>query len=219
MSQVKAPAETRVLVADDDLLVRAVIRRDLEMIGYRVAGEAADGEEAVRLVSELEPDVILMDIEMPGLDGLAAARRIQQVAPTPVVVLTAHDSGDLLSRASAEGVGAYLTKPPEAGAIERAITIAIARHGDLVHLRHLNDELERKNEALQQALDEISTLRGIIPMCMGCKKIRNDKGYWQQVEVYIREHSDAVVSHGLCEECVRQLYPHYSGGKDPGERA
>ena len=71
-------------------------------------------------------------------------------------------------------------------------------------------ELKQREEALKAALKEVKTLRGIIPICSGCKKIRDDKGYWKQVEVYVRDHSDAEFSHGICPECIKKLYPDFS---------
>jgi AmiR/NasT family two-component response regulator len=160
----------------------------------------SNGDDAVEKTCELHPDVVLMDIQMPEMDGLQASQRIQRRCPTPVVVLTAYESSDLFKRASETGVGAYLIKPPKSSEIERAIIIAMARHKDLMRLRHLNEELEK-------ALSEIKILRGIIPICMGCKKIRDDTGYWNLVEEYISDHSEAEFSHVLCPECMKKFYP------------
>jgi hypothetical protein len=114
---------------------------------------------------------------------------------------------DLVGQASEAGAGAYLIKPPKAPEVERAITIAMARFADMLELRRLNAELETRNNELQEALIKVKTLSGLLPICASCKKIRDDQGYWLQVEVYIREHSDAEFSHGLCPDCARELYP------------
>ena len=106
-------------------------------------------------------------------------------------------------------MGAYLLKPPKAREVERAITIAIARFGDLMSLRYLNTELEARNSELQEALDKVNLLSGLLPICSHCKKIRDDEGYWQQVEVYIRDHSEAEFSHGICPDCMRNYYPDF----------
>jgi AmiR/NasT family two-component response regulator len=129
------------------------------------------------------PDVVLMDIELPDMDGIEATRRINESCPTPVVVLTAYDTPELVERASAAGVGAYLVKPPDADEMDRAITIAMARFDDWMELRRLNAEL-------QEALAQVGTLSGLLPICSSCKKIRDDEGYWIQLEAYIQEHSD-----------------------------
>ena len=113
----------------------------------------------------------------------------------------------LIEMATEAGVSAYITKPPRAGEIERAVTVALARHADLMELRRLNHELAERNAQLEQALDEIKTLRGILPICTFCKKVRNDKGYWERVDLYIRSHSELEFSHGVCPECLQKHYP------------
>jgi two-component system, response regulator PdtaR len=199
--------DLRVLIAEDDSLVSEMIEGLLEDIDYTVAGKATDGQQAIELVQSLRPDVVLMDIEMPHINGLEATRRILACCPTPVVILTAYETQELITQASEVGVGAYLVKPPNKRQVERALTIAIARFKDLTLLRELNNELQTRNEQLQTALAQIKTLKGLLPICSGCKKIRNDQGYWQQVELYISEHSGVEFSHGLCPDCIQRLYP------------
>ena len=196
----KISQKPRILIAEDDYLVCEAIKHDLKDLGYEMVGEASDGAEAVEMACTLNPDVVLMDIQMPELDGLEATRQIQSRCPMPVVVLTAHESQELVEKASEVGVSAYLIKPPQQTEIERAIVIALARHEDLMKLRLLNKELEK-------ALSEIKTLRGILPICASCKNVRDDKGYWNQIESYIRDHSEAEFSHSLCPECAKKLYP------------
>ena len=201
-----------VLIAEDDYLVSKMIRGKLEETGYIIVGEAADGREAVDLTRAEQPDVVLMDIEMPYLNGIEAAAEIQQHCPTPVVILTAYDTPELIIKASEAGIGAYLRKPPHAKELQIAITVALARFGDLMELDRLNEALRLRNKELQAALDQIKTLKGLLPICAQCKKIRDDEGYWHEVEVYIREHSDADFSHGICPSCLRILYPDFYSG-------
>jgi AmiR/NasT family two-component response regulator len=197
----------RVLIAEDDYLVSETIKRALKELDYELVGKTSDGVEAVEMACTVKPDVVLMDIQMPELDGLEATRQIQSRCPMPVVVLTAHESQELVEKASEVGVSAYLIKPPKQTEIERAITIALARHDDLMACRELKAELETQKEKLEKALAEIKTLRGILPICASCKNIRDDKGYWNQIEVYIRDHSEAEFTHGICPECAKKLYP------------
>ncbi len=208
----------RVLVAEDDYLVGEMVRSLLEREGYEVVGEASGGDEAVKLTREIQPDVVIMDIEMPGGNGLDACGQIQEVCPTPVVILTAYGDDELLRRAGQKGAGAYLIKPPRERDLDRAITIAMARFDDLRKLRKLNEQL-------QQALREVRTLSGLLPICAACKKIRDDEGYWHDVEEYISSHSDTEFSHGICPDCSKRLYPTYhqklqqvppSSGDGPG---
>jgi DNA-binding NarL/FixJ family response regulator len=198
---------TRVVIAEDDFLVSKEISRAVKKIGHEVVAEVSTGEEAVEKTCELDPDVVLMDIQMPGMDGLQASKHIQACCPTPVVVLTAHDSQDLVERASDTGVGAYLTKPPDPLEVERAITISMARHADMMTCRALYEKLSERTRELEKALSEIKTLKGLLPICAACKKVRDDQGYWEQIEVYVEARSEAEFSHSICPECAEKLYP------------
>lgn len=200
-------SQVRVLIAEDEYLVSEMIRGLLEASGYTVAASAATGHEAVELTQAIRPDVVLMDIGLPDMDGIEAAQRIQELRSTPIVILSAYDTPALVERAKAAdaGVGAYLIKPPNAGEMERAITIAIARFDDMLALRLLNAEL-------QTALDQVKRLSGLLPICASCKKIRDDQGYWTEVEIYILEHSEAELTHGICPDCAKRLYPNYYKG-------
>ncbi|MBN1582798.1 MAG: response regulator [Anaerolineae bacterium] len=193
-------SEMRALIAEDETLVSEMLYGLLDEMGYAVAGRALDGVQAVDMVQRMRPDFVLMDIEMPGIDGIEAARQIRDGCPTPVIVLTSYERPELVEQASAAGVGAYLVKPPNARELDRAITIAIARFDDMIRLRRLNTEIEK-------ALEQVKQLSGLLPICANCKKIRDDTGYWQDVAVYIRNHSEAEFSHGLCPDCAQELYP------------
>ncbi|MFZ1978769.1 MAG: response regulator [Bacteroidota bacterium] len=192
----------KVLIAEDQEALILLIQLQLEKIGHTVIGKAINGLQAVALAGQLRPDVILMDIEMPEMDGLEAARLVQEKYPCPVVLLTSHDEPEMIRRASQIGVGAYLLKPPRAGEIERAMIMAVARFADLTELRRLNNELKI-------ALENVKTLRGLLPICASCKKIRNDKGYWEAVEGYFTKHSEVQFSHGICPDCIKKYYPEF----------
>ncbi len=202
-----------VLVAEDDPLVSEMVQGILLDLGYRVVGEAIDGQQVVELTQQLRPQVVVMDIEMPVANGIEATRQISQICPTPIVILTAYETPGLLAQATEAGIGAYLIKPPKAQELDRAISIAIARFNDLIEVRRLNAELHARNAELQATLAKVKTLSGLLPICASCKKIRNDHGYWQQVEVYLCEHTDVDFSHGLCPECAQRLYPEFYEGK------
>lgn len=146
----------KALVVDDEVIPNSLVQLQLEQLGYTVIGNAYDGPEAVRLTQELRPDVVVMDLRMmdpaTGKDdhtaGLKAAAAIQQVCPTPVVVVTAYESPELVQQASSIGVGAYLVKPTRERDLERAITIALARFRDFMELQRLHTELELYNAEL-----------------------------------------------------------------------
>jgi len=160
----------RVLIAEDDYLVSKMIEGLLEEIGYTVVGEARDGLEAVEMTQSLRPDVVLMDIKMPAMDGLEATRRIYESCPTPVVMLTAYDMSEMVKEASAAGVGAYLVKPPLMREIEHTITIAMARFGDMMALRRLNAELQAEiaeRKQLEAQLLQVQKMESIGQLASG----------------------------------------------------
>jgi PAS domain S-box-containing protein len=148
----------RVLIVEDDFLVGERLRGVLEDEGYSVIGDTASGKEAIEMTMELKPDVVMMDIKLLEMDGLAAARRITAQCPTPIVALTAHENSDLVAEASESGIGYYLVKPAKRRELTRAIQIATARFDDLMKLRRLNVTLEeeiaerkRAEEALRES--------------------------------------------------------------------
>lgn len=201
----------RILIVEDDFLVAKELQRIfMHLGGYEILGVANNGEQALEMVGSFLPHVVLLDLQIPKIHGLEVAKKIQERYPTPIVILTAHESEELLEKAVATGIGAYLTKPADPLTIQRAIIIAMARHKDLMQLYRLYQELEIQKKQLEKAMAELKVLRGIIPICANCKKIRNDSGYWEQVETYIEGHTTAEFTHGICPECFHQLYPEYA---------
>ncbi|HEV2358164.1 MAG TPA: response regulator [bacterium] len=128
-------SRVRVLLVDDEALIRMGLRVMLRELGYEVAGEAADGHQAVAKVTELAPDVVIMDIKMPGMDGLEATRRIMATHPVPIIVLSAYNQQGLVAEAADAGVLAYLMKPVREAELQPAIEVARARFAELAWLR------------------------------------------------------------------------------------
>jgi two-component system, response regulator PdtaR len=124
-------ATGRIVLVDDEALIRMGMRVMLQDVGYEVVGEAADGQEAIEKVAALDPDVVIMDIKMPGMDGLEATRRIMAAHPVPIIVLTAYNQRSLVEEAADSGVLAYLMKPVRESDIAPAIEVARARFADL----------------------------------------------------------------------------------------
>src|SRR5438552_14610269 len=121
----------RILIAEDETIIRLDLRALLERAGFEVCAEARDGEEAVELARAQEPDVALLDVKMPRLDGIEAARRILDERPMPIVMLTAYGQDELVSRAVEAGVFGYLVKPFREQDLLPAIRTARARHEEL----------------------------------------------------------------------------------------
>ena len=132
---------TRILIAEDETIIRLDLKGMLEGAGFEVCAEARDGEEAVALARETEPDVALLDVKMPQLDGIEAARRILDERPIPIVMVTAYGERELVARAVEAGVFGYLVKPFREGDLLPAIETAKARHEELAALREEADSL------------------------------------------------------------------------------
>jgi response regulator NasT len=135
----------RILVAEDETIIRLDLKDLLERAGFEVVAEAKDGEEAVALARSEQPDLILLDVKMPRLDGIEAARRILDERPIPIVMLTAYGQQELVARAAEAGVFGYLVKPFREQDLLPAIHTARARHEELQALR---EEAESLQEAL-----------------------------------------------------------------------
>lgn len=135
-----------VVVAEDESIIRLDLVETLRAEGYEVLGDVGAGDEAVALVEELAPDVVLLDIKMPGLDGLAAARRITEGRRTAVVVLTAFSQRDLVEEAREAGAMAYLVKPYQRDDLVPAIELALARFREFRALEEQVDDLEQRFE-------------------------------------------------------------------------
>jgi response regulator NasT len=157
-------ASRRVLIAEDEALIRLDLREMLVEEGYDVVGEAGDGESAVRLAEELEPDLIILDIKMPIMDGLAAAERIAAKRIAPVVMLTAFSQRELVERARAAGAMAYLVKPFQKCDLVPAIEIALSRYAEAAALESevtlLSERLETR-KAVERAKGELMAAYGM----------------------------------------------------------
>ena len=173
---------TRVIIADDESLVRVDLRETLSELGYLVIGEVGDGQSAVNMARELAPDVVVMDIKMPGMDGIEAARILTQERVAPVVLLTAYSQKDLIDRAKEAGVVGYLVKPFRETDLSPAIELALAR---FTEFRALQEEVGNLTEALEtrkkvekakgilmdkQSITEAEAFRKIQKMSMNTRK-------------------------------------------------
>jgi len=146
-------ARPRVVIAEDEAIIRLDLREMLEEEGYEVVGETARGDDAVALVRRLAPDLVILDIKMPGLDGLAAAREIAGERLAPVLILTAFSQRDLVEQARDAGALAYLVKPFQKSELIPAIEVALGRFTELKALEAENRGLEGQNRSLEDLLE------------------------------------------------------------------
>ena len=184
----------------------------LESPGLNIV-KASSGNEALGLMLEHDFALVLLDVQMPGMDGFETAelmRGTEKTRQVPIIFVTAISTEQQhVFKGYEAGAVDYLFKPivPEFLRTKVGVFCELFQQKNII--RKQLREIEEKNELLQKRLDEIKQLRGILPICAKCKKIRNDKGFWEKIEVYICEHSDAEFSHGLCPECAKSLYPDF----------
>ena len=140
------PERTKVVIAEDEAIIRLDLKEMLEEEGLQVVGEAADGEAAVRLAAEKCPDLVILDIKMPGMDGLAAAEKLAESSDAAVLILTAFSQKDLVQRAAEAGAMGYLVKPFQKSDLMPAIEVALARHSQLKALKSETSDLAEQLE-------------------------------------------------------------------------
>ncbi len=196
--------KSTLLIVDDDPVIISVLSGFLKE-EYRILA-AISGQKALEIANgQKRPDLILLDISMPGMGGHDVCRGLKSNTATkgiPVIFLTAKTEAEEEEKGFLLGASDYIVKPFNPAVVRARIKTNIER-------KLAQEALEQKIEELEKALDEIKTLRGIVPICSNCKKIRDDKGFWQQVEIYVHEHSEAEFSHSLCPGCVKELYPNF----------
>jgi len=194
-------APTRILIVEDERLVAQDLQRRLHRLGFTVCAIAASGPEAIAHAIQTQPDLILMDIVLHGpMDGIEAAAHIRAHAAIPIIYLTAHADDATRQRAKATEPFGYLLKPFDTRVMQTTIEMALYKH-------HMEQERRHLLHQLQEALTNLKTLQGLLPICAACKKIRDDQGYWHQVEEYIGQHSAAQFTHGICPDCIATRYP------------
>jgi sigma-B regulation protein RsbU (phosphoserine phosphatase) len=199
---------------EDDPVTARVVQARLEKIGF-VVSLAGDGGEGLARLQEEDFDIILVDKNMPVHDGLEVIRIVcsggDETTVSPIM-LTA--SGDEAAAVEAMKLGAadYLVKDPQGQYLALLPTVieqSLAKRAMAEAKRIAEEERERLIVELQEALAHVKTLSGLLPICMSCKKIRDDEGYWKQIEYYIQQRSEAKFSHGICPDCKTKLYPEY----------
>lgn len=203
----------RVLCIDDEPTQLAIYSQLLLNAGFAIE-TAADAQHGLTLCAQRQYDVVLTDYQMPALNGLEFIDALKNVAnPPPVVMLTARGSEDIAVQAMKLGAMDYVVKDDKQGYLKLlgvALHKAIAAHQAREEKKRYDAEREKLIAELQEAIANVKKLSGLVPICSSCKKIRDDKGYWNQIEAYLQAYSDLQLTHGLCPECTNQLYPQFS---------
>ena len=184
----------KVLIVDDQEANVLLLERMLRGAGYVSITSTMDPNEVCELHRKNRYDLILLDLLMPGMDGfqvMEGLKKIEEDGYLPVLVITAQPDKKL--RALKAGAKDFVAKPFDLAEV-------LARVYNMLEVRLLHAEL-------QKALENVKLLSGLLPICMWCKKIRDDQGYWNAIEQYISQHSEAEFTHGICPDCKRK----YSG--------
>jgi CheY-like chemotaxis protein len=191
----------RLLLADDDELYRRLLERTVADWGYQVE-TVCDGVaawEALRAAGA--PRLALLDWMMPGLSGPDVCRRaraLPSAEPPYLILLTGRESKEDIVLGLRSGANDYVTKPFDRAELEARL--AVGRY-----VLGLQASVAARVRELEQALAQVKQLQGLLPICSYCKKIRDDRNYWQQVESYIARHTEAKFSHGICPDCWQDV--------------
>jgi len=191
----------RVLVAEDDLKTQKALVFLLQRHGYS-ATSANDGEAALDILTQANPPpIVLLDWEMPKVDGLDVCRLLRAMPLRRyiyVIMVTARDSAADLLTAFDAGADDFLSKPADTAQL-----LARMRSGERVLA--LEERLEERVGELEHTLEQLRTIKRLLPICMYCKRVRDDGDYWQEIDAYIHKHTGTDFSHGICPGCMEKV--------------
>lgn len=214
-SENAVPPAISVLVAEDDPKTQKALIFLLQRHGYN-ATAASDGQEALDILTKKEaPSIVLLDWEMPKLQGLDVCRLLRAMPIQQyfyVIMVTARDSAADLLEAFAAGADDFLGKPADTAQL-----LARMRSGERVLA--LKARLEDRIGELERTLTEVRKLKRLLPICMYCKKIRDDGDYWQEIDAYIHEHTGTDFSHGVCPTCADTMVQEFTSASSPQRKS
>ncbi len=193
----------KILIAEDDAISRKLLEANLKKWGHEIES-TSDGLEAWQILQrEDSPRMAILDWMMPEIDGVELCKRVrglEKKSYTYIILLTAKRHLDDIVKGLSLGADDYVTKPFNSLELKSRV-----KSGE--RIINLELKLADKIADLQDALDHVKQLQGLLPICMFCKKIRDDSNTWNNLEEYIEEHSGAMFSHSLCRECRDKHYP------------
>ena len=210
----------KILIAEDDPVSRRLLEARLLKDGHQVL-LTEDGEQAwLELQKDPTIPLAILDWNMPGLTGAEVCQRARQIKtdqPPYLILLTSRDTREDIVSGLQAGANDYVTKPFDFDELRARVQVGER----VVQLQKI---LSDRVKELEEALANVKMLQGLLPICLYCKKIRDDRNYWQQLDKYVAEHTEAKFSHGICPECyekvVKPELDQYfaSGGKTPGKK-
>ena len=187
----------RVLIAEDDAVSRHLLEATLAKWGYEVV-VTTDGLQALEVLSRADaPSLAILDWMMPGLDGAQVCLKARELAGERLlymILLTAKGRKEDIVEGLTAGADDYVIKPFDRSELKARISAG-------ERILRLQAELASRVKELELALTNVKLLQGLLPICCYCKKIRDDKNYWQQVDTYVADHSEAQFTHGICPDC------------------
>jgi len=190
----------RILVAEDGKVDRLRLEKILSEWGFEVES-FRDGNKTMARLSEPDPPrLCILDWVMPGIEGTELCRRIREKFPEEsfyLIILTARQGIDNVIEGLSAGADDYVTKPFVSRELRQRIDVGVRVLG-------LEQLLSKKVNQLEEALEDVKSLQGLLPICSYCNKIRNDEDYWEKVETYITRHADVEFSHSICPTCYEQ---------------
>jgi len=202
------------MVVEDSTVVQMKLEVNLKNNGYMNLLQSYTLKDAYEQLSENEPDIFFIDLSLPdgnGLDFIREIRSYPSFSHTPIIVITSDEMDQDIAECFEAGADDYIHKPWK----KLELLARLKMH--LEHYQSIN-EREKLIIDLGQALKQVKQLSGLIPICAVCKNVRNDSGFWQNVEEYLGKHSDASFSHGICPCCLQSHYPEeYKTLKENGE--
>jgi DNA-binding response OmpR family regulator len=191
----------RILIADDAPTSRHLLKLTLRKWGYDLTLAADGGQAFTALQGPEAPPLAILDWMMPELDGVEVCRRLRSLQcanPPYIILLTALNRKTHIVAGLEAGADDYLTKPFDASELLARVQVG-------QRMVELRQALAHRVKELEEALARVNVLQGLLPICAYCKKIRDDKNYWHQVESYVARHSEARFSHGICPACYEQV--------------
>ncbi len=196
------PETNRILIAEDHYVSRHLLERNLTNWGFEVI-TAEDGDAAVRVLESADaPPLAIVDWMMPKLDGLEVCRRIREKKDRPyiyLVLLTAKSHKEEIATGLEAGADDYVIKPFDPDELRARLKVG-------QRVVELERQLAKRVTDLEQALADVKKLKRLLPICMYCKSVRDDKDYWHEIEEYIHTETGADFSHGICPNCMGKLH-------------